>query len=106
MRACIASGDLPPTTKPSVAIRVLMAGLLGLVSMRLSERLAAGEDADDLAEDVIEVALAGLHSGVTLRSAAVDFCSAGEPVDLAPAHSSQEQPHLAQALTPAGQESR
>src|ERR1041384_7320568 len=63
IQACIASGELPPTTKPAVAIRVLTAGLLGIASMRMSERLAPGENADDLAADVIDVALAGLRSG-------------------------------------------
>jgi AcrR family transcriptional regulator len=91
IQACIASGDLPSTTKPGVAIRMLTAGLLGIISMRLSERLAPGENADDLAADVIDVTLAGLRSGVTCRSINIALCGADEPVDLPAAHSSSLQ---------------
>jgi AcrR family transcriptional regulator len=91
IQACIASGDLPRTTKPGVAIRMLTAGLLGIISMRLSERLAPGENADDLAADVIDVTLAGLRSGVACRSVNIALCGADEPVDSPAAHSSSLQ---------------
>ena len=91
IQACIASGDLPKTTKPGVALRMLTAGLLGIASLRLSERLAPGENADDLAADVIDVTLAGLRTGLPLRAANVPLCSAGEPVEVAAAHSSIPQ---------------
>jgi hypothetical protein len=91
IEACIVSGDLPATTKPSVAVRMLTAGLIGIASLRLSERLAADENADDLAADAIDVALAGLRSGIALRSRSVALCSAGEPVEFAAAQSSTQQ---------------
>src|SRR5262249_23531133 len=54
IEACIASGDLPVTTKPSVAVRMLTAGLVGIAALRLSDRLAPEENADDLAADAID----------------------------------------------------
>jgi AcrR family transcriptional regulator len=81
IQACIDSGDLPRSVKPPVAMRVVMAGLLGIAAMRLSERLAPGENADDLAADALDVALAGLKSGVALRSAAeASACPLDEPM--------------------------
>jgi AcrR family transcriptional regulator len=81
IQACIDSGELPRSVKPLVAIRVVMAGLLGIAAMRLSERLAPGENADDLAADALDVALAGLRSGVALRSAAEGTaCPLDEPM--------------------------
>jgi AcrR family transcriptional regulator len=81
IQACIESGDLPQSVKPLVAVRVVMAGLLGIAAMRLSERLAPGENADDLAADALDVALAGLRSGVALRSRAdAAACPLDEPM--------------------------
>src|SRR5579862_1737105 len=60
IEACTASGDLPASTNPSAAVRVLTAGLLGIATLRLSERLAPSENADDLAQDVLDVTIAGL----------------------------------------------
>ena len=81
IQACIESGDLPQSVKPLVAVRVVMAGLLGIAAMRLSERLAPGENADDLAADALDVALAGLRSGVALRSTAdAAACPLDEPM--------------------------
>jgi AcrR family transcriptional regulator len=81
IQACIDAGDLPRTVKPLVAIRVAMAGLLGIAAMRLSERLAPGENADDLAADALDVALAGLRSGIVLRSTAEAVaCPLDEPI--------------------------
>ena len=42
--------------------------------MRLSDRLAPGENADELARDVLNVTLAGLQSGVALQSHTVVDC--------------------------------
>jgi AcrR family transcriptional regulator len=127
IEACIAAGELPATTRPFVAVRLLTAGVLGVASMRLTERLAAGEDADTLAADAIDVALAGIRSGILLRSTDTAFCSASEDADVAPGHQSdtaarapeapvrasrepalapQTPSHVAQAFRPAGQEPR
>ena len=96
IEACVASGDLPHITKPGVAVRMVIAGLLGIVSMRMSERLGPGENADDLAADVIDVTLAGLRSGVPLRSSNVAPCAADAPLS---------EVQAAQALRPAVVES-
>jgi AcrR family transcriptional regulator len=68
IQACIDAGDLPPTLNPAVAFRAFTVGLIGVAVMRLSDRLQPGENADDLATDVLNVTLAGLRSGVTLTS--------------------------------------
>jgi hypothetical protein len=65
---CVESGLFPATVPPAVAFRVLMAGVLGVAVLGLSDRLGPGEDPDDLASDVLEVTIAGLRSGVTFRS--------------------------------------
>lgn len=68
VQSCIDQGGLPSTIPPMVAFRLLTAGLIGVALLRLSDRLAPGENADDLARDVLNVAIAGLQSGVTLQS--------------------------------------
>src|SRR5438105_4268623 len=68
LQACIDEGDLPKGREPAVAMRMLTVGLLGIAHLRMSDRLAPGEDADSLAADVLNVAFAGLKSGVPLRS--------------------------------------
>jgi AcrR family transcriptional regulator len=82
VQACIDAGILPPSVKPFVAIRLLTMGILGLATLRLADRLTASEDADRLAADVIDVVLAGLQSGVPLRSTGAFDCALDE--DLAP----------------------
>ncbi len=68
LRACIETGDLPHTVDPHIAMRALMVGVLGVALLNLSERLLPGENPDLLAADVLNLTLAGLQSGVTLRS--------------------------------------
>jgi AcrR family transcriptional regulator len=65
---CIDDGVFPASTPPTLAFRVLATGLLGVVVMRLSHRLAPDEDADTLAHDILDITLAGLQAGVPLRS--------------------------------------
>jgi AcrR family transcriptional regulator len=67
---CIDAKSFPPGVNPLVAFRLLTMGLLGVAVMRLSDRLAPGENADDLARDVLNVMLAGLQSGIPLQSSA------------------------------------
>ncbi len=82
LRACIEAGDLPPTVDPHIAMRALMVGVLGVALLNLSERLLPGENPDLLAADVLNLTLAGLQSGVTLRSPRGVGCAldAAEPV--------------------------
>jgi len=78
LQACISAGDLPSTLEPTVAMRMLTVGLLGIAVLRLSDRLAPGEDADHLAADMLDVVFAGLKSGVVLRSQAIADCPLDE----------------------------
>src|SRR6266851_7734391 len=73
VQQCIDQKVLPASVKPRVAVRLLTVGLLGVAVLRLSDRLAPSEDADALADDVLNVTLAGLQSGVTLSSTAAGF---------------------------------
>ena len=72
LQEAVDAGALPPTVRPMVAFRLLTMGLLGVAVMRLSDRLAPSEDADALARDVLDVTIAGLRSGIALRSPALD----------------------------------
>jgi AcrR family transcriptional regulator len=74
IQACVDSGDLPATLDPAVAFRTFSVGLIGVAAMRLSDRLQPGENADDLATDVLNVTIAGLRSGVTLQSKSTVDC--------------------------------
>ncbi len=68
VQAAVHSGALPSTIPPDVMFRMLSTALIGVAVLRLSDRLAPGEDADVLARDVLDVTLAGLQAAPTLRS--------------------------------------
>src|SRR5262249_50537484 len=70
IQRCINAKSLPADVNPLIAFRLLTMGLLGVAVMRVSDRLAPGENADDLARDVINVVIAGLRSGASLHSTA------------------------------------
>jgi AcrR family transcriptional regulator len=78
---CVEAKVFPPTVKPAVAMRLLTVGLLGVAVLTLSDRLAPGENPDQLANDVLDTTLAGLRSGVALQSQGIDpDCVMGEPI--------------------------
>ena len=85
LQACIDAGDLPKTLNTGVAMRTLMVGVLGVAVLRLSDRLGPGEDPDLLAADVINVALAGLATNVTLQSSGMVDC----PLEIQPVAAAQ-----------------
>jgi AcrR family transcriptional regulator len=68
IQACVEEQLLPGTVEPYVVLRLMMMGLVGVAMMRLSDRLGASENADLLAEDMLNVILAGLRSGVAIKS--------------------------------------
>src|SRR5213595_137229 len=70
--SCVEAGLLPRAIDPAATMRVLMVGVVGVAV--LSERLAPGEDADQLAADMLNVTIAGLQSGVVLHTAASGAC--------------------------------
>ena len=85
LQACVDAGDLPRTINTAAAMRMLMVGVLGVAVLRLSDRLGPGEDADLLAADAIDVALAGLRSGVALQSSGLVDC----PLEIRPVADAQ-----------------
>jgi AcrR family transcriptional regulator len=85
LQACIDAGDLPKTLNTGVAMRTLMVGVLGVAVLRLSDRLGPGENPDLLAADVINVALAGLATNVTLQSSGIVDC----PLEIQPVAAAQ-----------------
>jgi AcrR family transcriptional regulator len=77
---CVKANVFPSTVKPSVAMRVLTAGMLGVAALKLSERLAPDEDADLLASDVLDTTIAGLRAGVSLKSPELAIQCLAEPI--------------------------
>jgi AcrR family transcriptional regulator len=72
-------GVLPQAISGSAVFRILSMGVFGVALMRLSGRLTA-EHADALVNDVVNVALAGLKTGVALESDSAPCGTAAEPV--------------------------
>jgi AcrR family transcriptional regulator len=71
IQACIKEHLLPDTVEPHVVVRLMTMGLLGVAMMRLSDRLGATENADLLAEDILNVILAGVRSGTAIKSTGI-----------------------------------
>lgn len=72
-------GVLPKTISGKAVFRVLTMGVLGVAVMRLSGRLTP-EYADTLVDDVLNVALAGLKTGVALSSDSAACANPAEEV--------------------------
>lgn len=68
LQRCIDGGVFPSTVTAPVAFRLLMTPIVGVATLRLSDRLSPDEDADDLARDLLDITVAGLRSGVAIRS--------------------------------------
>ena len=66
IRQAIESGEFPAGTSPDAVFRILAAAIHGVAVLRLCDRLGPGEDADALARDTLEAALAGLRAGIPL----------------------------------------
>ena len=67
VEACIAAGVFPAGVRAAAAFHVLATAIHGAAVIRLSQRFCSPEEADVLARDTLEVALAGLRTGVRLR---------------------------------------
>jgi AcrR family transcriptional regulator len=87
VRECMRAGVFKTDLQPEVALRLLTTGIVGVAVMRLSERLGPSENADDLASDVLDITIAGLQSGIPLRSHFSTLCPDDE-VALAPGRES------------------
>jgi len=68
LQRCIDAGIFPSTVTAPVAFRLLMTPLVGVATLRLSDKLSPDEDADDLARDLLDLTIAGLRSGIAIRS--------------------------------------
>ena len=79
---CIDAEIFPATVNAGVACRLLTMGVLAVAVMRLSQRFGPGEDPGLIAADILDVTLAGLRSGVVLRSQ--PFPCAGDQLDERP----------------------
>jgi AcrR family transcriptional regulator len=75
VKRCVDEGLLPRSLHPGTALRLLWAPILGITSMRLSNRLAPGEDADALVRDAISTTIAGLRAGAATHVVAPHACS-------------------------------
>src|SRR5262245_4612142 len=73
IQRCVDAGELPASVAPLVAMRMLTGGVLGVAVLRLTDRLPAGESADDIASDMLDTILAGLRSGIPLKSRGVEL---------------------------------
>src|SRR5437867_2427509 len=76
----IDAGVLPRGADPAAVMRLMTVGILGIAVLRLSERLTADENADALAADMLNITLAGLQSGVVLKSSVGGECPLDEQI--------------------------
>lgn len=63
LRECVAAGAFPSTINPEAAFSILATTIHGAAVIRLCSRLTPGQDADALARDALEAAIAGLRAG-------------------------------------------
>lgn len=77
IQSVVDAGSFPRGTDPDAVFRILMAAIHGAAVLRLCERLAPAEDADALARDTLEAAIAGLRAGIPQSFRAAD-CSPHE----------------------------
>jgi AcrR family transcriptional regulator len=68
IQQAIDSGAFPAGTEPNAVFRILLTSLHGAATMKLCDRLAAGENADALARITLETALMGLRAGGGITS--------------------------------------
>ena len=74
VQRCVDEGLLPASLHPKVALRLLWAAVVGIASLRLSNRLAPGEDADALIRDAISTTIAGLRAGAATHVYPTQSC--------------------------------
>ena len=68
MQRCVEAGVFPPSLDADVALRLILAPVMGLALLRLSGRLLPHEDADALVRDAIETTIAGLRAGAATHA--------------------------------------
>jgi AcrR family transcriptional regulator len=92
LQRAIDEGSFPKTVPPAAAFRLLINALIGVATMRLSDRLSPDENADDIAHDTLEVTIAGLQSGIALRSHAGLPCNTAEDSDQLAVSATRQEP--------------
>jgi AcrR family transcriptional regulator len=75
IRACIECGHFARQLDPAAALHVLWAGMLGAATIGLGQRLAADEDADALARDVLDSLLAGFTTNQIASTFVASECA-------------------------------
>ena len=70
MQRCLDAGLFPASLDIDVALRLILAPVMGLAMLRLSGRLLPHEDADALVRDAIETTITGLRAGAAIHSRA------------------------------------
>ena len=68
MHRCVQAGLFPSSLDVDVALRLILAPVMGLALLRLSGRLMPHEDADSLVRDAIETTIAGLRAGAATNA--------------------------------------
>jgi AcrR family transcriptional regulator len=68
MQRCLDAGLFPSSLDVDVALRLILAPVMGLAMLRLSGRLMPHEDADALVRDAIETTIAGLRAGAATHA--------------------------------------
>jgi AcrR family transcriptional regulator len=92
LQRAIDDGAFPASVPPAVAFRLLVNAVIGVATMRLSDRLSPGENADDIAHNALEVTIAGLKSGVALRSQPPLPCDPSDDSEPLAASSTRQEP--------------
>jgi AcrR family transcriptional regulator len=95
VQRCVDEGLFSVTLHPKVALRLLWVAVTGVVSLRLSHRLAPGEDADALIRDAINITIAGLRAGVGMHERPIESC----PDSTASAASASARPSKPQGVS-------
>jgi AcrR family transcriptional regulator len=67
IQRCVDEGVFPTRGSAASIFRILWTAMYGAAVFRLSHRLTPGENADALAEDLLDATLAGLQSGIDVR---------------------------------------
>jgi AcrR family transcriptional regulator len=67
IRRCMDLEMFPGADSAASIFRIVSTAMYGVAVFRLSHRLAPGENADALAEDLLDATLAGLQSGMGVR---------------------------------------
>jgi len=104
LRECMDAGGLPPGTNPEAAFGILATAIHGACVLRLCSRLTPGSDADALARDTLEAAIAGLRAGSPITFVPAARCPVVHENGVAPHDrpATSDHPGLADHAGPSG----